>query len=63
MSDKKPIDEKLDAIKYCIQNNFEEDFEQHVFDLLRSLRVKKLPDSELTSQGLELKSLWKHYEQ
>jgi hypothetical protein len=57
--EKKPIDEKLDAIKYCMVNGHEEDFEQHIFDLLRSARVKDLPDHELTSEGIYLKSLWK----
>lgn len=58
MKDRTPIDEKFDTIRYCIENNYEEDFEEHVFDLLRSLRVKDKADSELTSLGLELKSLW-----
>lgn len=53
------LDEKLNAIKYCIIKGHDEDLQEHLFDLLRGLRVKNSPDGELTSEGLKLKSYWK----
>jgi len=55
----KPLNEKLEDIRQCIANGYDEDAQEHLFDLIRGLRVKYTPDSELTSQGLALKSLFK----
>ena len=52
------LTEKLEAIKYCIERDLEEDAQEHIFDLLRGLRLKKRPDELLTPGGLELKRMW-----
>lgn len=56
---RRPLDDKLEGIRYCIINGHEEDAHEHILDLLRGLRCKSKPDSELTPVGLKLKALWK----
>lgn len=55
----RPLDDKLEGIRYCIVNGHEEDAHEHILDLLRGLRVKSKTDAELTPSGLKLKALWK----
>lgn len=56
MSENSAIIEKLNAIKYCILKGLDEDLQEHLFDLLRGLRIKNQPDDTLTPEGLKLKS-------
>jgi len=53
------LDDKLAGIKHCIVKGYDEDAQNHIFDLLRGLRCKTIPDTELTREGLALKALWK----
>ena len=53
-----PIDERLDALRYCIVHGRDEDAQNHIFALLRGLRVKDTPSDQLTCEGKQLKSEW-----
>lgn len=53
------LEDKLESIRHCIVKGYDEDAQNHIFDLLRGLRCKEIPDGELTRDGLALKELWK----
>lgn len=50
------LDEKLNAIRHCASEGWDEDLQEHLFDLLRSLQIKNKLDADLTTEGLKLKS-------
>ena len=52
-----PLDNKLHYLKVCIQDGSDEDAQEHLFDLLRALRLRKTPVGELTPEGRELREL------
>lgn len=53
-----PIDERLMSLRHCIRHGFDEDAQNHLFALLRGLRVKYTPDEQLTPEGRSLKKEW-----
>lgn len=56
MSNNSVLDQKLNSIKECILKGWDEDLQEHLFDLLRGLRIKDQPDDTLTTEGRNLKS-------
>ena len=54
----RPIDVRLDQLRLCIANGWDEDAQNHLFNLLRGLRCKSKRDDELTPEGRQLKSEW-----
>ena len=56
MSNNSALDQKLNSIKECILKGWYEDLQEHLFDLLRGLRIKDQPDNTLTPEGRNLKS-------
>jgi hypothetical protein len=58
-AERSPLEDKLESIRYCIVNGYDEDAFEHITDLLRGLHLKNKPDAELTDVGLKLKAMWK----
>lgn len=48
---------KLVHLRSCIEHGDDEDALEHLFDLVRALRLRKTPLTELTPDGRELKAL------
>ena len=51
------LSDKLENIRECIREGWDEDAQEHIFDLLRALRLRDKPDFELTADGSKLKAL------
>ena len=51
------LESKLNHLKACITDGADEDAQEHLFDLLRALRLWKTPNEYLTPEGRELREL------
>lgn len=51
------LDLKLQCLKACITSGADEDAQEHLFDLLRALRLRNMPNADLTNEGRAQKAL------
>ena len=52
-----PLDRKLSYLKSCILDGSDEDALEHVFDLVKAVRLRKSLPQNLTPDGRELRAL------